>query len=82
MRKFLAMLWNRQNTLFSRETVPLKYFQEQLHVGKPLKNNFTVQQKPCKIDQISLQGFQLCKSIGTFLKNSYKKCVLLSFLSC
>jgi hypothetical protein len=24
MRKFLAMLWNRQNTLFSRETVPLR----------------------------------------------------------
>jgi hypothetical protein len=24
MRKFLAMPWNRQNTLFSRETVPLK----------------------------------------------------------
>jgi hypothetical protein len=25
MRKFLAMPWNRQNTLFSRETVPLSW---------------------------------------------------------
>jgi hypothetical protein len=28
MRKFLAMPWNRQNTLFSRETVPLNSSQE------------------------------------------------------
>jgi hypothetical protein len=27
MRKFLAMPWNRQNTLFFRETVPLKDYQ-------------------------------------------------------